>query len=126
MFSETKPVENGKLNGHTNGSVPVSTAKGDAPSELESSPGKTKQAFLSLEPEEHGRARASIVEVFKRVSPQPKQTERSYVRCVDVESLFLVLDLGDGVLRDLCVHCHPVCVPRGHCRRQDRVSRKLG
>lgn len=67
LLKETKPVENGKLNGHTNGSVPVSTAKGDAPSELESSPGKTKQAFLSLEPVEHGRARASIVEVFKRI-----------------------------------------------------------
>lgn len=70
LLKENKPVENGKLNGHTNGSVPSSSpSKGDGPSEmeLESSPDKSKQAFLSLEPEEQKREKASVMEVFKKI-----------------------------------------------------------
>lgn len=68
LLKENKAVENGKLNGHTNGSVPNSN-KADAPSEteLESNPDKTKQAFLALEPEEQKPDKASVVEVFKQI-----------------------------------------------------------
>lgn len=70
LLKENKAVENGKLNGHTNGSVPNSSPnKGDGPSEteLESSPDKSKQAFLSLEPEEQKKDKSSVVEVFKKI-----------------------------------------------------------
>lgn len=66
LLKESKPVENGKLNGHTNGSVPI---KEDGPNEteLESSPNKSKQAFLALEPEEQKQDKASVIEVFKKI-----------------------------------------------------------
>lgn len=70
LLKESRPVENGKLNGHTNGSVPNSSpSKADGPSELElqSSPDKTKQAFLTLEPEEQKKDKASVLEVFKKI-----------------------------------------------------------
>ncbi|KAK7910169.1 hypothetical protein WMY93_014853 [Mugilogobius chulae] len=70
LLKENKPVENGKLNGHTNGSVPNSTAeKGDGPGEmeLESGSDKSKQAFLSLEPEEQRQEKSSVIEVFKKI-----------------------------------------------------------
>ncbi|XP_072315184.1 equilibrative nucleoside transporter 2-like [Eucyclogobius newberryi] len=70
LLKENKPVENGKLNGHANGSVPNSaTDKGVGPSEmeLESCPDKSKQAFLSLEPEEPRQNKASVIEVFKKI-----------------------------------------------------------
>lgn len=35
-------------------------------------------------------------------------------------------DLGDGVLRDVCVHSHSVRLPCCHCRRQNVVPRKMG
>lgn len=64
-------MENGKLNGHANGSVPGSATKSDGPSELEvdSSPDGTKQAFLPLEQVERGHAKSSVMEVFKKVNP---------------------------------------------------------
>ncbi|XP_055012512.1 equilibrative nucleoside transporter 2 isoform X2 [Boleophthalmus pectinirostris] len=66
---ELLKVENGKLNGHSNGSVPSGTEKGEGPCEmeLESCPDKTKQAFLSLEPEEQKQDKATVIEVFKKI-----------------------------------------------------------
>ncbi|KAJ0006429.1 hypothetical protein NQD34_013702 [Periophthalmus magnuspinnatus] len=69
LLKGNKPVENGKLNGHSNGSVPNSTAdKGDGPCEmeLESCPDKSKQAFLSLECEVQ-KDKASVIEVLKKI-----------------------------------------------------------
>ncbi len=58
-------MENGKLNGHANGSA------GGSPAEAEDDPSsaETKHAFLSLEQEEKGQAKASVMEVFKKVNP---------------------------------------------------------
>lgn len=57
-------MENGKINGHANGSVP-----GSSPLEAEAdpSPDATKQAFLPLEQVEKEQAKASVIEVFKKV-----------------------------------------------------------
>lgn len=69
LLKENSTVENGKLNGHANGSVPSSATKSDSPSELEvdPSPDGTKQAFLSLEQVERGHAKSSVMEVFKKI-----------------------------------------------------------
>ena len=68
-------MENGKVNGHANGSVPGST-KDSSPAEAEvdlhPSPDGTKQSFLPLEQAEKGQAKASVVEVFKKVRPNSK------------------------------------------------------
>lgn len=56
-------MENGKLNGHVNGSAGGSPAE----NEVEASADGTKRAFMSLEQDESGQAKASVVEVFKKV-----------------------------------------------------------
>ncbi|XP_051231277.1 equilibrative nucleoside transporter 2 isoform X2 [Dicentrarchus labrax] len=66
LLKESSTVENGKLNGHANGSA------GGSPAEVEVDPDNdgTKHAFLSLEPEEKpekGQAKASVIEVFKKI-----------------------------------------------------------
>ncbi|XP_067435141.1 equilibrative nucleoside transporter 2 [Thunnus thynnus] len=68
LLTESSTVENGKLNGHANGSVPSSTTNDSSPAEAEvDSPDGTKQAFLSLEQVERGQAKASVIEVFKKI-----------------------------------------------------------
>ncbi|XP_070785835.1 equilibrative nucleoside transporter 2-like [Enoplosus armatus] len=69
LLKESGTVENGKLNGHANGSVASSAANGGGPAEAEEdpSPGGTKRAFLSLEQDEKGQAKASVIEVFKKI-----------------------------------------------------------
>lgn len=64
-IAETSTVENGKLNGHANGSA------GGSPDEAAVDPSSdgTKHAFLSLEQDEKGQAKASVIEVFKKVTP---------------------------------------------------------
>lgn len=69
LFAESSTAENGKLNGHANGSV-TSTTKSSSPAdeaEVESSSDGTKKAFLTLEQVEKGQAKASVFEVFKKV-----------------------------------------------------------
>ena len=64
-------MENGKLNGHANGTVTGSATKGGGAAEVEADPGSEgpKRAFLSLEQVEKGQAKASVIEVFKKVKP---------------------------------------------------------
>ncbi|KAM7377613.1 hypothetical protein PAMA_014086 [Pampus argenteus] len=59
LLTESSTVENGKPNGHANGTVPSSTAKDNSPAEAE----VIRQAFLSLEQVE----KASVIEVFKKI-----------------------------------------------------------
>ncbi|KAI3376624.1 hypothetical protein L3Q82_017057 [Scortum barcoo] len=56
-------AESSKLNGHANGSA------GGSPAEDEGDPDSdgTKQAFLPLEQDEKGQAKASVLEVFKKI-----------------------------------------------------------
>lgn len=61
--AESSTTENSKLNGHANGSAGGSPAEG----EVDPSSDGTKHAFLSLEQEEKGQAKASVIEVFKKV-----------------------------------------------------------
>ncbi|XP_038586731.1 equilibrative nucleoside transporter 2 isoform X1 [Micropterus salmoides] len=65
LLKESSVGENGKLNGHANGSVPSSATKDGSPdvAEVDPSPDKTMQAFLTVEQEE----KASVVEVFKKI-----------------------------------------------------------
>ncbi|KAL3046660.1 hypothetical protein OYC64_004614 [Pagothenia borchgrevinki] len=67
LLKESSTVENGKLNGHANGTATSSSPEGGA--EVEGDPGteRPKPAFLSLEQEEKGQAKASVVEVFKKI-----------------------------------------------------------
>lgn len=69
LISESSMVENSKPNGHSNGSVTSSPTKGDVVAEAEVDPGPEgpKRAFLSLEQVEKGQAKASVLEVFKKV-----------------------------------------------------------
>ncbi|GAA6221711.1 equilibrative nucleoside transporter 2-like isoform X2 [Lates japonicus] len=69
LLKESSTVENGKLNGHANGSVTISTVSGSSPAEdeVEPSPDETKQAFLSLEQVERRQAKASVIEVLKKI-----------------------------------------------------------
>ncbi|CAK6965286.1 equilibrative nucleoside transporter 2 [Scomber scombrus] len=64
-------TENGKVNGHANGSVPGSATKDSSTGEAEvdphPSPDGTKQSFLPLEQAEKGQAKASVIEVFKKI-----------------------------------------------------------
>lgn len=64
-IAESSAGENSKLNGHANGSAGGSPAE----AEVEPSSDETKRAFLSLEPDEKGQAKASVTEVFKKVIP---------------------------------------------------------
>ncbi|XP_070710693.1 equilibrative nucleoside transporter 2-like [Pempheris klunzingeri] len=63
LLKERSTVENGKLNGHANGSA------GGGPAEAEADPSSdgTKRAFLVLEQDEKGQAKASVIEVFKKI-----------------------------------------------------------
>lgn len=65
LLKESSVGENGKLNGHANGSVPSSATKDGSPdvAEVDPSPDRTMQAFLTVEQEE----KASVVEVFKKI-----------------------------------------------------------
>ncbi|KAM3590443.1 uncharacterized protein V6R79_009697 [Siganus canaliculatus] len=64
LLKESSTVENGKPNGHTNnGSAAASPAKTDGdPAE-----DGTKQAIFTLEQDDKGQAKASVVEVFKKI-----------------------------------------------------------
>lgn len=70
FISESSTAENGKLNGHANGSVANSTKSSSPPheAEAESSSEGTHQAFLSLEQVEEGQEKSSVFEVFKKVN----------------------------------------------------------
>uniref|UniRef100_A0A671XRB1 Equilibrative nucleoside transporter 2-like n=1 Tax=Sparus aurata TaxID=8175 RepID=A0A671XRB1_SPAAU len=63
VIAESSTVENGKVNGHVNGSAGGSPAE----NEVEASADGTKRAFLSLKQDESGQAKASVVEVFKKI-----------------------------------------------------------
>lgn len=73
-------MENGKLNG--------CPANG-GPAEVKEDPDAdgTKQAFLPLEQEEQGQAKASILEVFKKVNPRPVQSPESCSATILIISL---------------------------------------
>ncbi|XP_023282942.1 equilibrative nucleoside transporter 2 [Seriola lalandi dorsalis] len=63
LLSESSTVENGKLNGHANGSVTGSPAE----TEVDPRPDGTTQAFLPLEQVDREQAKASVIEVFKKI-----------------------------------------------------------
>lgn len=64
--AERSTVENGKLNGHANGTVTRSEAQNSSKVEEEDlKPDGTTEAFLPLE--EERPAKASVIEVFKKV-----------------------------------------------------------
>ncbi|XP_028330081.1 equilibrative nucleoside transporter 2-like isoform X2 [Gouania willdenowi] len=69
LLKEISVVENGKVNGHANGSALSNTAKGGSGPEAEGPPSadRSTQAFLSLEQMEKGGAKASVMEVFKKI-----------------------------------------------------------
>uniref|UniRef100_A0A8C5G7M3 Equilibrative nucleoside transporter 2-like n=1 Tax=Gouania willdenowi TaxID=441366 RepID=A0A8C5G7M3_GOUWI len=69
LSAEISVVENGKVNGHANGSALSNTAKGGSGPEAEGPPSadRSTQAFLSLEQMEKGGAKASVMEVFKKI-----------------------------------------------------------
>lgn len=60
---ESSTMENGKLNGHANGSAGGSPAEG----EVDPSSDGTKHAILPLEQDEKRPAKASVIEVFKKI-----------------------------------------------------------
>ncbi|XP_075890062.1 equilibrative nucleoside transporter 2-like [Nelusetta ayraudi] len=59
LLKESRTVENGKLGSHA--------SEAAAEAKVESDAEGTKQAFLPLEQEEKGRAKASVLEVFKKI-----------------------------------------------------------
>ncbi|XP_028284725.1 equilibrative nucleoside transporter 2-like isoform X2 [Parambassis ranga] len=66
LLKERSTVENGKLNGHANGTVTRSEAKNSSKDDEEDlKPDGTTEAFLPLE--EARPAKASVIEVFKRI-----------------------------------------------------------
>ncbi|XP_061566551.1 equilibrative nucleoside transporter 2 [Cololabis saira] len=69
LLDDGSKVENGKLNGHANGSVSAAAASGGNPpeAEVEPSPGGTRQAFLSLEQVQKEQAKSSVIQVFKKI-----------------------------------------------------------
>ncbi|KAM9836365.1 equilibrative nucleoside transporter 2-like isoform 2-T2 [Aulostomus maculatus] len=67
LLTESSIVENGKLNGHANGSVATSTSRDTSVAEADPDPDRNKQAFLSLEQAGPGQAKASVFEVFKKI-----------------------------------------------------------
>lgn len=74
-IAESSMVENGKLAEHVNGSAIGNSAKGSSIAEPRSD--GTKQAFLPLEQVERGKAKASVIEVFKKV-PSCGMISQSY------------------------------------------------
>lgn len=66
LLTESSTVLNGKLNGSVTNSTSKTSGLADEV-ELESSSDGTKQAFLSLEQGETGQAKASVMEVFKKI-----------------------------------------------------------
>ncbi|XP_034424613.1 equilibrative nucleoside transporter 2 isoform X1 [Hippoglossus hippoglossus] len=64
LLKESSTVENRKLNGHANGSVSSSE---QAETKVDPSLEDNKQAFLSLELVEKTQAKASVIEVFKKI-----------------------------------------------------------
>ncbi|KAL6118834.1 slc29a2 [Pungitius sinensis] len=69
LLKESSIVENSKPTGHANGSATSSPTKGGVAAEAEVDPGPQgpKKAFLSLEQVEKGQAKASVLEVFKKI-----------------------------------------------------------
>ncbi|XP_068569730.1 equilibrative nucleoside transporter 2-like [Cebidichthys violaceus] len=69
LLKESSIVENGKPNGLANGTGTSSTTKAGGAAEAEADPGPEgpKGAFLSLEQVEKGQAKASVIEVFKKI-----------------------------------------------------------
>lgn len=63
LLKESSTVENGKLNGHANGSAGGSPADAEADSAADA----TKHAFLSLEQDDKGQDKSSVLEVFKKI-----------------------------------------------------------
>nr|XP_046236867.1 equilibrative nucleoside transporter 2 [Scatophagus argus] len=63
QVEDRSSAEVGKLNGHANGSA----GGGPAEAEFDSDIDGTKRAFLPLEQEEKGQAKASVIEVFKKI-----------------------------------------------------------
>lgn len=62
---ESSTVENGKLNGHANGTVTSNSTKVEE--EVEPTPGENNQAFLTLNHVEQEPEKASVLEVFKKI-----------------------------------------------------------
>lgn len=137
VIAESSTVENGKVNGHVNGSAGGSPAE----NEVEASADGTKRAFLSLKQDESGQAKASVVEVFKKVwcfnlkllsylnnSLSHKKKVFYIMFCVFSKKTitFSFSDLGDGILRDVRVHSHSVRLPSCHCRCQNNILSKMG
>ncbi|CAN9509701.1 unnamed protein product [Ophioblennius macclurei] len=71
LLKESGAVENGKLNGHANGGpakVPIpADGEGEPAAAAAAGSDGTKQAFLSLEQAEQAQAKASVMEVFKKI-----------------------------------------------------------
>lgn len=67
--ADGRKVENDKQNGHANGSVGATAANCQPETDVEPDLDGTKQAFLSLEEVEEGRAKASVMQVFRKVNP---------------------------------------------------------
>lgn len=90
---------------------------------LETSPDRSEQADSSAE-------KASVLEVLKKVRDEILGTSHFlFAASSNVQTvLFLyVSDLGDGVLRDVCVHRHAVRIPRRHCRCPNSIPKwKMG
>lgn len=80
QFAESSTVENGKLN-----DCPAN----GGPAEVKEDPDTdgTKQAFLPLEQEEQGQAKASVLEVFKKVNPRPVPSPESCSSTILIISL---------------------------------------
>ncbi|XP_041841492.1 equilibrative nucleoside transporter 2 isoform X2 [Melanotaenia boesemani] len=68
LLKDGSKMENGKLNGHANGLVSDTAAKPSSQAGLELvSSTESKKPFLSLEPAERGQAKASVLEVFRKI-----------------------------------------------------------
>ncbi|XP_078131751.1 equilibrative nucleoside transporter 2 isoform X1 [Sander vitreus] len=69
LLKERSTVENGKLNGHANGTVTSQPTKDGSAAGAEGDPvpDGPEHAFLSVEQVEKGQAKASVLEVFKKI-----------------------------------------------------------
>ncbi|XP_057709870.1 equilibrative nucleoside transporter 2 [Corythoichthys intestinalis] len=67
LTAESTAADDGKLNGHANGSVAGGPKKNGVSEEGEQPPDRSQEAFLSLEQVEKKQAKASIFEVFKKI-----------------------------------------------------------
>lgn len=124
-------ADNSKMNGHANGSL---TAASKTEAELDCRSDATTQAAL---PQQAVQAKASVLEVFKKVRrfsvPRPPSTLDAGP-AVSVWTLAQVIDggltcpsdLGDGLLCDLRVLRHSVRVPGRHCGCSNHISWKMG